>query len=122
MKKRFNFFLKFLFSMMPQQTAVYQNMMNNQQQNVYNTTSGNPTLNRTPSQTPMSMSNQQWPNNPTMNVGRQPQNAYNQVKNFILFCISYFLFYFVLKMMPPDPQQLYVQQQQQQQQQQQHYQ
>jgi hypothetical protein len=69
--------------MMPQQTSVYQNMMNNQQQNVYNPTAGNPTLNRTPNQTPMSMSNQQWSNNPAMNVGRQPQNAYNQVKYFI---------------------------------------
>ncbi len=100
---------------MPQQTSVYQNMMNNQQQNVYNPTSGNPTLNRTPSQTPMSMSNQQWPNNPTMNVGRQPQNTYNQVKKMFYSCVSYFLFFaFVLKMVPPDPQQHYVQQQQQQ--------
>jgi hypothetical protein len=65
--------------MMPQQTSVYPNMMTNQQQNVYNPTSGNPALNRTPSQTPMSMSNQQWSNNQQMNVGRQPQNAYNQV-------------------------------------------
>jgi len=66
--------------MMPQQPSVYQNMMNNQQQNVYNPNAGNPTLTRTPSQAPMAMSNQQWANNPTMNVARQPQNAYNQVK------------------------------------------
>jgi len=107
--------------MMPQQPSVYQNMMNNQQQNVnvYNPTPGNPTLNRTSSQTPMSISNQQWSNNPTMNVGRQPQNAYNQVKKFL--SVFYFLFsLFFLKMMPPDPQQHYAQQQQQQQQQ--HYQ
>ncbi|CAF2400021.1 unnamed protein product [Rotaria sp. Silwood2] len=88
-------------TMMPQQTSVYPNMISNQQQNVYNPTAGNPTLNRTPNQTPMSISNQQWSNNQTMNVNRQPQNAYNQ-------------------MMPSDPQQHYVQQQQQQQQQ--HYQ
>ena len=59
--------------MMPQQSNVYQGMMNNQQANVYNQTGGNPTLNRTPSQPPMTMPNQQWPNRP-------PQNAYNQVK------------------------------------------
>ena len=80
--------------MMQQQPGVYPNMINNQQQqNVYNPTSGNPTLNRTPSQTPMSISNQQWSNNPTMNVGRQPQNAYNQVYKFkfeILFFFSFF--------------------------------
>ncbi|CAF0950257.1 unnamed protein product [Rotaria sordida] len=81
-------------NMMPQQTSVYPNMISNQQQNVYNPTAGNPTLNRTPNQTPMSISNQQWSNNQTMNVNRQPQNAYNQ-------------------MMPSDPQQHYVQQQQQ---------
>ncbi len=62
---------------MPQQTSVYPNMMNNQQQNVYNPTPGNPALNRTPSQTPMAMSNQQWSNNQQI---RQPQNTYNQVK------------------------------------------
>ncbi len=105
--------------MMPQQPAVYQNMMNNQQQqNLYNSNPGNPALNRTPSQTPMPMSNQQWTNNPTMNVGRQPQNAHNQVISSFFF-ISDFLLY--LKMMPTDAQQHYVQQQQQQQQQQ-HYQ
>lgn len=64
---------------MPQQQAAYQNMMNNQQQNVYNQTANNPTLNRTPSQTPMSISNQQWPTNPNMNVPRQAQNTYSQV-------------------------------------------
>jgi hypothetical protein len=109
--------------MMPQQPSVYQNMMNNQQQqnvNVYNSTPGNPTLNRTSSQTPMSISNQQWSNNPTMNVGRQSQNAYNQVKKFS-FSFLFLIFSFFLKMMPPDPQQHYAQQQQQQQQQQ-HYQ
>ncbi len=58
---------------MPQQSSGYQNMMNNQQANVYNPTGGNPTLNRTTNQPPMSMSNQQWANRP-------PQNAYNQVK------------------------------------------
>lgn len=65
---------------MPQQTPVYPNMMGNQAQNVYNQTAGNPTMNRTPNQTPMSISNQQWSNNQTMNVGRQQQNAYNQVR------------------------------------------
>jgi len=72
--------------MMPQPSG-YQTMMSNQQQNVYNPGTGNPALNRTPSQTPMSMSNQQWLNNQTMNVGRQPQNAYNQVK--ILFSFKF---------------------------------
>jgi hypothetical protein len=82
--------------MMQQQTPVYPNMISNQQQNVYNQAAGNPALNRTPSQTPMSMSNQQWSNNQTMNVGRQQQqqqqNAYNQVKTFVF---QRFLFYFI---------------------------
>jgi hypothetical protein len=73
--------------MMQQQPSGYQTMMSNPQQNVYNPGTGNPALNRTPSQTPMSMSNQQWLNNQTMNVGRQPQNAYNQVK--ILFSFKF---------------------------------
>lgn len=61
--------------MMSQQQSVYSNLMNNQQGNVYNPTANN----RTPNQTPMSISNQQWANNPNMNVPRQAQNAYNQV-------------------------------------------
>ena len=62
-----------------QQTPVYPSMMSNQQQNVYNPVTGNPSLNRTPSQTPMSISNQQWPTNQAMNVVRQAQNPYNSV-------------------------------------------
>lgn len=66
--------------MMQQQTPIYPNMMNNQQQNVYNPAGNNPAMNRTPSQTPMSIQNQQWSNNSAMNVNRQPTNAYNQVE------------------------------------------
>lgn len=66
--------------MMPQQSSVYSNMMGNQQQNVFNQTAGN----RTPSQTPMSISNPQWTNNQTMNVARQPPNAYNTVRKRII--------------------------------------
>lgn len=69
---------------MQQQTPVYPTMMNNQGQNVYNPAANNPALNRTPSQTPMSIQNQQqWTNNSTMNVNRPPNNAYNQVKRFV---------------------------------------
>ncbi|CAF4660242.1 unnamed protein product, partial [Rotaria magnacalcarata] len=35
-------------NMMQQQTPVYSNMMGNQQQNVYNSTAVNPSINRTP--------------------------------------------------------------------------
>jgi hypothetical protein len=66
---------------MQQQASVYSNMIANQQQTVYNSVGSNPTLNRTPSQTPMPMSAQAWSTNQTMNIARQPQNAYNPVSN-----------------------------------------
>ena len=66
--------------MMPQQSPAYTNVMNNQQQNIYSSTAGNPTISRTPNQTPMSISNQQWTTNQTVNVGRQLASAYTQVK------------------------------------------
>ena len=79
--------------MMQQQTPVYPNMMNNQQQNVYNSAGNNPVMNRTPSQTPMSIQNQPWSNNSAMSVNRQPTNAYNQVevllKSIIQICFCH---------------------------------
>lgn len=70
--------------MMPQQSNVYQGMMNNQQGNVYNPTGGNPPLNRTPSQTPMGMGNQQWAN-------RAASNAYNQVISILTSSFQLFI-------------------------------
>lgn len=60
---------------------VYQAMMNSQQTSGYNPTGANPSLNRTPSQTPMPIPNAQWQNNQTINMPRQPQTQYNQVSS-----------------------------------------
>ena len=107
--------------MISQQSSVYPNMMNNQQPNMYNPTN----VIRTPNQTPMSVSNPQWPSNQTLNIVRQPQTAYNSVK-FLFFFSKYLIRFYsllfflsIFKMMSQDPQQHFMQQQHQQQQQQQ---
>ena len=69
--------------MAPQQPPIYQNMINNQQANLYNLGGGNSSLNLTSNQPPMAAPNQQWQNRP-------PQDPYNQVKSMSIFS---FIFY-----------------------------